>query len=263
MALDRARIVKSVFDTLARAGSGPVPRAYAMYDSTIPLLPFSLDSAKRILDAAGWRTTGPDGMRERRGVPLAFSLIVPSSSSPRRQMAELMQEAWRQIGVKLEVEQADFPTFIKRMRAFEFDAAIQVTGPDPSPSSIRQSWGASSARPGGSNFGGYVSAAFDAYVDSATRQMSFPAARAYYRKAYATIIDDAAAVWLYEPASVAGMHRRIHPAGVRADAWWANLADWSIPPEERSARDRAAPDAPARSRSRWAGCCSAAPSRAS
>jgi len=38
----------------------------------------------------------------------------------------------------------------------------------------------------------------------------------------------------------AGMQRRIHPKGMRADAWWAQLDQWSIPVAERTARDRVA-----------------------
>ncbi len=52
------------------------------------------------------------------------------------------------------------------------------------------------------------------------------------------LTDDAPAVWLYELRNFAGVHRRVHAAGMRADAWWADLADWSIPANERIARDQ-------------------------
>ena len=45
-------------------------------------------------------------------------------------------------------------------------------------------------------------------------------------------------MWLYELRNFAGVHRRVRPVGVRADAWWAQLADWSIPASERIARDK-------------------------
>ena len=38
--------------------------------------------------------------------------------------------------------------------------------------------------------------------------------------------------------TVAGVHKRFRPAPMRADAWWAHLADWSIPANERIDRDR-------------------------
>ena len=38
--------------------------------------------------------------------------------------------------------------------------------------------------------------------------------------------------------SIAGVHKRIRPVGIRADGWWEGLADWWIPAKERIDRDR-------------------------
>jgi hypothetical protein len=34
------------------------------------------------------------------------------------------------------------------------------------------------------------------------------------------------------------VHRRLRPTDLRADGWWAGLADWTIPENERIDRDR-------------------------
>ena len=49
-----------------------------------------------------------------------------------------------------------------------------------------------------------------------------------YRRAYATLIADAPAIWLYEAPTVAGMSTNVHPAPMRADMWFVHLADWTI-----------------------------------
>jgi peptide/nickel transport system substrate-binding protein len=54
------------------------------------------------------------------------------------------------------------------------------------------------------------------------------------------INDDAPAVWLFEPRPLLAVHRRLRVRGVRADAWWAGLADWTIDPARTIARDGAA-----------------------
>jgi peptide/nickel transport system substrate-binding protein len=61
--------------------------------------------------------------------------------------------------------------------------------------------------------------------------------RAYFRRAYQTIVDDAPAVFLYEGAGIGGGHRRIEFPTFRADGWWVTLADWSIASGQRIARD--------------------------
>jgi len=51
---------------------------------------------------------------------------------------------------------------------------------------------------------------------------------AQYRRAYAILIDDAPGMWMYELPSVAGMTQNLHPAPLRADLWFAHLADWTV-----------------------------------
>ena len=45
-------------------------------------------------------------------------------------------------------------------------------------------------------------------------------------------------MWLYDNLNLAGAHKRIRTAPMRVDYWWANLADWWIPANERIERDR-------------------------
>jgi hypothetical protein len=58
------------------------------------------------------------------------------------------------------------------------------------------------------------------------------------RRAFQLQIADAPAVWLYDVPLIAAVQRRVRPAPLRADGWWIHLADWTIPPNERIARDR-------------------------
>ncbi len=239
MAVDRARIVKNIFDTLAVVPRGPVTRALATWDSTLAPLPFDPDGARRALDALGWRDANGDGVRERGGRPLRFGIMVPSSSAIRVQIATLLQEMYRQVGARVDVEQMELNQMLQRLGDRDYDAVIMAVRHDAGPGSIRQSWGSASARSkSGSNYSGYASPAFDAQVDSGLKALDLDEARAHYRRAYQTLIDDAPAVWLYETVNYAGLAERIHPVGMRADAWWARLHDWTIPADQRIARDR-------------------------
>lgn len=239
MAVDRASLVRSVFDSLATVAVGPVTRALPTYDSTLAQLPFAPDSARRLLDAAGWRATGPGGLRRKGGRPLRFGIIVPSASAPRMRMAVLMQAMFKAVGAQADIEAMDFPTHLQRLESRRFDASMNAAQLDPTPSSIRQSWSSAAMHArDGTNFGSYANARFDALVDSATARLDSAGANALYRRAYETLVADAPAIWLYEPVMFAGVQRRIRTADLRADAWWAHLDQWYIPPRERIARDR-------------------------
>ena len=238
MAVDREAMVRNVFGEHGLVGIGPVTRGVATADTTIAQIPFDRERAALVLDSLGWRDANGDGVRERAGRPLEFSLIVPTSSSFRMRMAVLLQEQLAQVGAKVSVEALEFGTFIQRQNRRRFDAAMGGVGIDPLPGGIKQSWSAGAIGSGGSNFTGYASPTFDALVDSGSAAMDPESADRYFRRAYETIIADAPAIWLYELRPVAGAHARIQPAFLRADGWWAHLADWTIPPDQRIDRDR-------------------------
>ena len=243
-ALDRQAMVRNVFDTLGAVAIGPLTRAQATADTTIAQLTYDLEGAKRTLDSLGWRDANGDGVREKNGRPLAFTLLTPVSSRNRVRLSVLIQEQLRAAGVKVNVEQMDFAAFMERMTGRRFDAVMGAWHLDPSPAGVRQSWGTAGARgKDGSNYGSYESAAFDAHVDSAMTELDPARSKAHFRRAYETIVADAPAVWLYEPRLMAGVHTRLSLPGRRADAWWGGLAEWSVPASQRIPRDRLGLDA--------------------
>jgi peptide/nickel transport system substrate-binding protein len=244
MATDRATLVRSVFDTLALSALGPTVRAYLTTDPNLPQIPFDLPRARQILDSLGWRVTTSDSVRSRNGRPLEFTLSVPSSSKVRVQLAVLLQEQLRQAGVKVNVEQLDFPVLVEKMRKRAFDASIWQWNTQPSPGAVRGSWGTAGSRAtSGNNYGSYENPVFDAYVDSALASFEPASRKAYFTKAYETIIQDAPAIWLAEPIQTVGYHSRLQLTTMRPDAWWAHIPEWWIPADKRIPRDNAPPSA--------------------
>src|SRR5437868_4443001 len=100
--LDRDALVRSALDTLAYVASGPAPRVLGGPPASHS--PFDLAAAERTLDSLGWRA-GADGVRARGGKPLAFSLLVPTTSAPRIRLAVLVQEQLKRVGAKVTIEQ--------------------------------------------------------------------------------------------------------------------------------------------------------------
>jgi peptide/nickel transport system substrate-binding protein len=226
MAVDRTALVRSVFDTLGLVAHGPVTRALSTSDTTIGL-PYDTAASAKTLDSLGW-ARGADGMRRRGGVPLAFSLMVPGSSAIRNRLAVLLQEQWRRAGAAVRIESIDVNAFGTRMENRKFDALLNAWHIDPTPSSVREEWASSEIRKGGYNATSYRSSAFDAVVDSAVKETDPPRSVRLYRDAYRILTDDAAAMWIYELRNVHGVSKRIHAVGIRPDAWWSSVADWSI-----------------------------------
>ena len=232
-ALDRPLMVSSVFDSAGAVALGPFVRRQWTADSTLRQLGFDRVGAERTLDSLGWRRA-PGGMRQKNGRPLALTLLVTAGSPSRMRFAEMIQEQLRQAGAQLRIEFLDGRALGQRFARHDYDAVINSLTTGLSPSGVRQSW-TSTATPDGFNTGGYSSLVFDAHVDSAIRSPNARDARTHYRAAYREIVDDAPAVWLYEPRLRAGVNARVVTGPLRPDAWWATLPRWSLVPSGRSA----------------------------
>ena len=120
-------------------GSGPFTRALATADPTIPQIPHDPAQARKILDSLGWRDRNGDGVRERNGRPLRFTIATPSTSQNRYRMAILVQDMLDDLGVRVDVQQMDINPFMSHAMSRTFDVLFSATHYDPSPASIRQS----------------------------------------------------------------------------------------------------------------------------
>ena len=155
----------------------------------------------------------------------------------RIRLAVLLQAQLRTMGVRVNIEQMDASAFSARQQARTFDAVLASWHLGASPDGTRLTWTSAGMGKDGVNYGSYESPVFDAQLDSAL--LSDPEhAKERFTVAYGTINEDAPAIWLYEPRTALGLHRRIRTGWMRPDAWWADLGDWFIPSGERLPRDR-------------------------
>ena len=237
MAVDRRAMLRNVFDTMGTLLYGPFPGTVAVADTGLPQIPYDTLKARALLDSAGW-VPGPDGVRVKNGRRLELGILTPNSSAQRHQYAVLLQEAFRRVGAAAKLDETDFATYVAKQSSHAFDTEMVVYVTDPSPSGFKQSWSTAGISKEGSNFPSYSNPAVDALLDSATTSFDPARTRSYARRAFELIIDDAPGIWLYQPPTVAGLHRRIRTATMRPDGYWSHIADWWIPAGERTARDQ-------------------------
>ncbi|HEV8364382.1 MAG TPA: hypothetical protein VGQ52_12745, partial [Gemmatimonadaceae bacterium] len=182
---------------------------------------------------------GADGVRRKNGRPLELTIVYPTSSVTRVRASVILQDQFARLGLRLKLDPIEPNAMGERVfGSRKWDAAFMVWHPDPGSSAVVQNWGSSSAIPGGPNLSRYASREFDAHLDSARTTYDLAAAREHFKQAFTVLNNDAPAIWLYELRSAAGINKRIRPATIRPDAWWAHLDRWSIAPGQRIARDK-------------------------
>jgi len=160
----------------------------------------------------------------KNGKPLRFIAIVPVSSPSRMRISVLIQEQLRQMGIDMKIEQMDNAALSERQMKKDFDAAFASWHLPSSPDAIRGAW----TTVGDKNYGAYSNRTFDVAIDSALAARSISASRAFFTKANQIIVDDAPAVWLYEPRSLIAVSRRLNPTGMRPSAWWLDIGSWKV-----------------------------------
>jgi len=241
MAVNRVAMLRNVFGDQGLVAHGPFPMILSAGDSNVKLPPYDTAGASALLDSAGWRR-GPDGMRAKHGTPLKFSLLMPATSAIRRKYSQLLQDQYRRVGAKLDIDAVDLKTYTDRIqpgsKAGDFDMAIQTFSTDPSPSGMRQNWGTAGIGPQGQNFLRYSNPKTDALIDSMSASFDPAKFKQYASRAFQQIADDAPGIWLYDLTEVDAVNRRITVTKTRADGWWHSLAEWSIAPDKRIDRDR-------------------------
>jgi len=102
-AIDRATLVKFLGKDVAAAEVSPLPTGYLGHTDDVPYVPFDIEKSKTLLKEAGH----PDG--------LSLSMVISNSNIYLPPM-QVIQEMWKQIGVKLELKVVDHPTYHRIIR---------------------------------------------------------------------------------------------------------------------------------------------------
>ncbi|MDO8582800.1 MAG: peptide ABC transporter substrate-binding protein [bacterium] len=105
LAIDRKKITDDVFHGEASTAMGPIPPQTEGYDATaFQAVGDPVESARQLLDAAGWLVNPEDGMRYktigRDRTKLAFTILVPDLPLLIQAM-EIVKTEWTSIGVHI------------------------------------------------------------------------------------------------------------------------------------------------------------------
>lgn len=231
--IDRERIGRGAYGPLARIPEGPLSALLLRNVDAPPPLPYDTAAARRLLASRGWLDHDGDGTLDKDGRPLAFRVMVPSVVAARVKMATEMQEAWRRLGIRADLDLVEPSVFMDRRRTGTYDLELQGTAQDPSPSGLVQSWSCA----GTGNVARYCNRVVDSLLDravvSAPKQMT-----RLYSEAVRRLADDAPAIFLVAPVYGTPVHRRFTNVIIRPESNWSLVWQWKLKPGQEIERDR-------------------------
>jgi len=121
-ATNRQAFIDDVFLGQAEiATSNLSPNVQAFYNPEVPIYEYDQEGAIAILEEAGW-VAGDDGIREKDGTRLAFTLAVIQGDTQRRPEAEVAQQWYQDIGVEMEL--LEVTDAVAGMIEGKYDAAL-------------------------------------------------------------------------------------------------------------------------------------------
>jgi ABC-type transport system substrate-binding protein/serine/threonine protein kinase len=112
MSVDQQAIIAGALKGLGTPLCTDHPSAYHPgFEPVAPCPVFDLAAANKLLNDNGW-VRGPDGVRTRDGQRLEFEYSTSVTSRPERaDVQTIIQRDFQQIGIKLDIQNYNFPTF--------------------------------------------------------------------------------------------------------------------------------------------------------
>lgn len=183
------------------------------------------DRARELLDSAGW-VEGSDGVREKDGQRLAFTMYTNAGNTVREQYLTIMQEYWREIGVEMTPQLEPFPALVERItETFDFECFLigfnWSVPPDQSPMWHTDSY------PLGFNIVKYSNPEVDALLEEALSELDQDRRIELYTEMQNLVLDDLPMAVLDFPQGIMGVNARAHnvfPNNVNrtfnSETWW-------------------------------------------
>ena len=125
MAIDRQGIINALLYGYGKRCLGPLPPMVAWaYNEEVKELPYDPQGAKKLLGKEGWRDHDGDGWIDKKGRKFEFVLKTNAGNQLRSDVAVIVQDQLRKVGVKVQIQTLEWTTLIDDLRAKKFDACM-------------------------------------------------------------------------------------------------------------------------------------------
>ena len=212
------------------------------FDPNVKAIPYDKARARELLAEAGWKP-GPDGILAKDGKRFSFTLITNNGNEIRRDIATLVQDDLRQIGIEVKIETYEWAVFLRNfVNKGDFDAMVLgwALGPDYDQYQI---WHSSQNNPEQLNVVSYNNPVADKLLDEIRQEYSREKIVALAGKLQRTIYADQPYLFLYVPESTSVVwkdsFRILRPKGGEwmdtpiemTKAGWSYYSDYFYRPE--------------------------------
>lgn len=205
MAIDRNFIVNRLWFGVGKPATNPVASTTRFHDTNAKIAAFNVQAANALLDEAGLR-------RNAQGVRFTLKHIVLPYGEIWSRLSEYLRQAFRQVGVALELESTDAGSWARRVGAWEYETTINFVYQfgDPTLGVERTYVSTNIQRVTFTNTGGYANPQVDALFQQARNAAAAPDRQRAFSEVQRLLCEEVPQIWLMELAFPTIHDRRVN-----------------------------------------------------
>ncbi len=226
LAIDRERLVKSIYGDRALVGISPIPRNMWAFDPNLEPWPFDPQEARRLLAQEGWRDHNGDGILDREGQEFTFELITNTGNQLRADACVLIQQDLERIGIRIQLRSLELTSMIQALSKQEFDAVLSAWGISTD-LDFRYAFHSEEVE-GGSNFGSFINPELDTILDEIQHSTDPEDAKKLFQAAQQIIHQEQPYTFLWEPTRMVAVSRRWENVVPTAQSVFQNISEWRL-----------------------------------
>ncbi|HEU4719706.1 MAG TPA: ABC transporter substrate-binding protein [Bacteroidia bacterium] len=192
-----------------------------IYNTSLKPVPFNIDSAKTLLDEAGWKDSDNDNIRDKmidgKKVPFKFELLIMTGNPVVPKMANDIKDAMHKAGIEVTITSLEFGAFYNQVMAHQFDMYMGAWASASGPEDYKQIWSSTSWENKGSNYVGFGTPATDSLIEKIRVTIDDSARTPMIKQLQQMVYDEEPYVFLYSVPSKIAIHRRFDHADMYYD----------------------------------------------
>ncbi len=145
-ATPRDLIAQKVYNNLSKPTYSAWPPTSWVFNPNVPKYDYNMDTAKSILDKAGYKLDASGNRLGKDGKPIRLKLLHSTPSPTREKLAVVLQEQYKQLGMQVDITALEFGAFLDAIKKEPFDWDLDLLGWSVGiePSGIKDIWSESS-----------------------------------------------------------------------------------------------------------------------
>ena len=240
-ALDKATIVSTVFGEYAFPTNDIFPENHWSHSTGVTAYPYDPAKAEALLQEAGYTKNASTGIYEKDGAPLHLIFDMVTKGQAQADMAQLIQQYFKAVGIDMEIREQDFSTLAftrllpqdangqgRAVTADDFDMFTLGFGVEVDPDEYRNYFQSASTPPNGMNFISYNNPTVDELFAKSLTLTTLEDREACYHEIADVISNDIPWIPLYGNLSIAGVSNKVQNFAADFRGITYQIEKWSI-----------------------------------